>query len=63
MKKIKYIIILAVMIGCSNDLEEVVYSNISPSNFYNNAADGDAAVSAIYNALNRTVSLWDFGFQ
>ncbi|MEQ9289481.1 MAG: RagB/SusD family nutrient uptake outer membrane protein [Cyclobacteriaceae bacterium] len=61
MKNIKYIIILAVMIGCSNDLEEQVYSNVSPSNFYKNAADGDAAVSAIYNALNRAVSLWDFG--
>jgi hypothetical protein len=42
-------------------LEEQVYSNLSPSNFYNNAADGDAAVAAIYNALNRTISLWDFG--
>lgn len=61
MKKIKYLLILAVMISCDTDLDEQVYSNISPSNFYNNAADGDAAVSAIYNALNRTVSLWDFG--
>jgi hypothetical protein len=64
MKNIKYLLTIAVIaftLGCSNDLEEKVYSNISPSNFYNDAADGDAAVSAIYNALNRTVSLWDFG--
>lgn len=62
MKNIKYLLILAVMVGCSNfKLEEKVYSNLSPTNFYNNAADGDAAVSAIYNALDRTVSLWDFG--
>ena len=63
MKNIKYLLILAVMISCDTDLDEQVYSNISPSNFYNNAADGDAAVSAIYNALNRTISLWDFGLS
>ena len=55
MKNIKYLLILAVMVNCNTDLDEQVYSNISPSNFYNNAADGDAAVSAIYNALNRTI--------
>ena len=61
MKNIKYLLIIAVIISCDNDLDEQVYSNLSPSNFYNDAADGDAAVSAIYNALNRTVDLWDFG--
>jgi len=62
MKKIKYLLIFAVVFGCADlDLEEQVFSNISPSNFYNNAADGDAAVAAIYNALNRAVDLWDFG--
>lgn len=64
MKKIKYLLLSTILFGCVNsDLEEEVFSNLSPSNFYNNAADGEAAVAAIYNALNRTISLWDFGLS
>ncbi|SOE23201.1 Starch-binding associating with outer membrane [Spirosomataceae bacterium TFI 002] len=60
MKKIKYIFLLAGLVAC-NDLEEKVYSEISPSNFYQNAAEGEVAVTSIYNSFNRTVSLFDFG--
>ncbi|MCK0148095.1 RagB/SusD family nutrient uptake outer membrane protein [Arenibacter sp. F26102] len=60
MKKLKYIILLACLVACS-DLEEQVYSEISPSNFYRNADEAEVATTAIYNSYNRAVSLFDFG--
>ncbi|TWO33237.1 RagB/SusD family nutrient uptake outer membrane protein [Seonamhaeicola sediminis] len=60
MKKLKYIILLAGLVACS-DLEEEVYSEISPSNFYQNVDEAEVAVTSIYNSFNRAVSLYDFG--
>ena len=60
MKKIYYIFLLLGMLACT-DLEEEVFSQLSPGNFYKNAADGTAAVISIYNAMNRAVNMWDFG--
>ncbi|NJX16768.1 RagB/SusD family nutrient uptake outer membrane protein [Tamlana crocina] len=62
MKKLKYIILLAGLVACSN-LEEEVYSEISPSNFYQNVAEAEVAVTSIYNSYNRAVSLYDFGLS
>ena len=65
MKKIAFLLSLVFIMSCETDFElnEKVYSNISPSNFYKTAADCDSAVAAIYNAFSRTVSLWDFGLS
>lgn len=63
MKKIKYIFLLLLLsspFACT-DLDEQVFSQLSPSNFYNTIGDAEASVIAIYNALNRPVALWDFG--
>lgn len=62
MKKIKYIILLFGLIACS-DLEEKVYSEISPSNFYGNIDEATVALTSIYNSYNRAVSLYDFGLS
>ncbi|XCF06350.1 RagB/SusD family nutrient uptake outer membrane protein [Tamlana crocina] len=62
MKKLKYIILLAGLVACSN-LEEEVYSEISPSNFYQNVDEAEVAVTSIYNSYNRAVSLYDFGLS
>ena len=67
MKKIAFLLSLSLIFisSCETDfeLDEKVYSNISPSNFYKSSADADAAIAAIYNAFSRTVSLWDFGLS
>lgn len=60
MKKVIYLFFVISIFGCTN-LEEEVFSELSPSNFYNSVEDADASVIAVYNAMNRTVSLWDFG--
>lgn len=60
MKKIIYLFFAISIFGCT-DLEEEVFSELSPANFYNSVGDADSAVIAIYNSMNRTVSLWDFG--
>ncbi|MBC3757274.1 RagB/SusD family nutrient uptake outer membrane protein [Hyunsoonleella sp. SJ7] len=62
MKKLKYIILLAGLVACS-DLEEVVYSEISPSNYYQNEEEAQVAVTSIYNSFNRFISLYDFGLS
>lgn len=63
MKKFKYIVITLLLAGsfACTDLDEQVFSQLSPSNFYNTVGDAEASVIAIYNALNRPVALWDFG--
>lgn len=38
--------------ACSNILDKEPQSNITPSQFYNNAEDAKAAVSAVYDILN-----------
>ncbi|SFB94968.1 Starch-binding associating with outer membrane [Algibacter lectus] len=60
MKKLKYIILFFGLVACS-DLDEQVYSEISPSNFYQNADEAEVALTSVYNSYNRTVSLFDFG--
>jgi hypothetical protein len=60
MKKLKYIILFLGLVACS-DLEENVYSEISPSNFYRNAAEAEVAVTSVYNSYNRAIGLFDFG--
>lgn len=60
MKNIKYIFLLSGLLACT-DLEEQVFSEASPANFYGNIADAEAAIIPIYEALNRPVALWDFG--
>ncbi len=63
MKKIKYLLLSLILSGtfACTDLEEQVYSQLSPGNFYNTIGDAEASVIAIYNSLNRPVALWDFG--
>ena len=56
MKTIKYLglLLLITLTATScmeNFLEEEVYSDLSPSNFYTTEADALAAVSAVYNNL------------
>jgi hypothetical protein len=52
MKRLIYIIILAfVFAGCSKSLEETPYSNLYTQNFYSNAAEAEAAISAVYGNL------------
>lgn len=62
MKNLKYIFFLFGIMACS-DLEEEVFSEISPSNFYGNSADANVAVTSIYNSFNRAVGLYDFGMS
>lgn len=63
MKKIIFSIILIIgLLGCT-DLDEQVFSSASPLNYYQNVSDANSAVISIYNSLNRTVNLWDFGMS
>jgi len=62
MKKLKYIVLIFGLMACS-DLEEEVFSEISPSGFYNNATEANVAITSVYNSFNRTVGLWDFGMS
>lgn len=60
MKKYIYILLIPVMFSCKKQLEEKVYSSITPENFYNNSADALAAVYGVYNSINRSpFSDWD----
>lgn len=63
MKKLSYIFLFPLLLGSFSctDLEEEVFSQLSPTNFYNTVGDAEAAVISVYNALNRPVALWDFG--
>ena len=67
MKTIKYLglLLLITLTATScmeNFLEEEVYSDLSPSNFYTTEADALAAVSAVYNNLQYFGNeLWDVG--
>jgi hypothetical protein len=54
MKTLKYILtvfsMVVILTSCMDDfLQEEVYSNLAPSNFYKTEADAIAAVSAVYN--------------
>ncbi|RAV27812.1 RagB/SusD family nutrient uptake outer membrane protein [Sinomicrobium soli] len=49
---INSLILVLLLAGCTS-LDEEVYSELSPNNFYVSEADADAAVIAIYNGLNR----------
>ena len=62
MKKIISLILTIVVFGCTN-LDEKVYSNLAPANYYNSVADANAGVIAVYNAMNRSIGLWDFGMS
>lgn len=62
MKKLKYILLIFGLMACS-DLEEEVFSEISPSNFYSNVTEANVAVTSVYNSFNRTVGLYDFGMS
>lgn len=52
MNKILYFAFICTFFSCT-DLEEEVFSQISPSNFYNTPADADTAIIAIYQTMNR----------
>lgn len=58
----KYIIpfiLLLICFACSEDfLEEKVYSDLAPSNFYKTEADALAAVNAVYNDLQIYGNEW-----
>lgn len=60
MKNLKYLILFLGLVACS-DLDEQVYSEISPTNFYRNAEEAQVAVTSIYNTYNRAIGLFDFG--
>tara|TARA_B100000768_G_C11271739_1_gene373774 strand:- start:13 stop:1524 length:1512 start_codon:yes stop_codon:yes gene_type:complete len=62
MKNLSYFILTIIFLGCS-DLDEQVFSEISPSNFYENADQANTAVVSIYNSLSRTIGLYDFGLS
>lgn len=52
MKRLVYIIILFfVFTGCKKTLEEKPFSNIYTQNFYSNAGEAEAAISAVYGNL------------
>jgi hypothetical protein len=53
MKHIIYIAcILTMLAACSKILNKVPESNFTPDNFYKNADDAKAAISAVYDQLN-----------
>jgi hypothetical protein len=52
MKRLAYsIIIVLAFTGCKKALEEKPFSNIYTQNFYSNAAEAEAAISAVYGNL------------
>lgn len=52
MKRFIYsILIVSVFAGCKKSLEETPYSNLYTQNFYSNAAEAEAAISAVYGNL------------
>lgn len=52
MKKLIYIFIpLAVLSGCKKMLDETAYSATYTKNFYSNAAEAEAAITAVYGNL------------
>jgi hypothetical protein len=52
MKRLIYIIITVFLFtGCKKALDEIPYSNIYTQNFYSNAAEAEAAISAVYGNL------------
>lgn len=62
MKKVISLVLAVILFGCA-DLDEKVYSNLAPENYYNSVEDANAGVIAIYNAMNRSIGLWDFGMS
>lgn len=48
MKKISILIIIFAFTACENPLEEEVFSQLGPSNFFNGAADAEALLNAAY---------------
>jgi starch-binding outer membrane protein, SusD/RagB family len=52
MKKLPYILILFIgFTGCKKALEETAYSNTYTKDFYSNAAEAEAAITAVYGGL------------
>lgn len=52
MKKLAYILILFIgSTGCKKALEETAYSNTYSKDFYSNAAEAEAAITAVYGNL------------
>ena len=62
MKHVSYFILaflfMAMFTACEDFLEEEVYSNLAPSNFYQTEADAVAAVSAVYNCFQVYGNEW-----
>ena len=59
-KIIYFVFILSALFSCT-ELEEEVFSQLSPDNFYNTPEDADTAIISIYNSMNRANNLWDRG--
>ena len=49
---------MALITSCEDFLEEEVYSNLAPSNFYQTETDAIAAVSAVYNCIQIFGNEW-----
>jgi len=65
MKCLKYFLPIAVfcLFSCEDVLTEEPKSSLSTANFYQTAADAEAAVYAIYNPIRDTYSFIDWGGQ
>lgn len=59
MNKIIYFAFIFCALFSCTELEEEVFSQLSPDNFYNTPEDADTAIISIYNVLNR--GLWESG--
>ena len=53
MKKILYTVLLLCAAGCSQPLEEVVYSSFGPSNFFQKADDAESLLVSAYSVEQR----------
>ena len=65
MKKIKYIVLLAVIVlftACENDLNTAPEDSFTTGNFYKNASDLEAAVNAAYGGLQKN-GLYAFNYH
>ncbi len=63
MKKIIFyslIIVMASAVSCKKSLNEEIFSDKSPQNFYKTEADAEAAIASIYNVHNRAIGMYDF---
>lgn len=51
-------ILVLLLVGCENFLEENPESVIAPNNFYQTASDAKGAVNDVYNILNPLYNIW-----